>query len=543
MILLAYASIVIALPVSESIQYVTKNLTLSKEWKHFGLKGPEEMSQASLGTPLEVYSLIWEKDPVHEYPVEFLLPLSEWVILGHCPYGRWIIPVLVDEDPRFLIFADGERNEMELVAYGAALFTERLETFSEESARKAVELVTDDRIEHVKLIASERLSLYFWVVETTRMEYVVPLYNITQELKAGKAGDPLYLCEVMQEYPGTGVIRDTPATTSAPESITDSSTGVKGGYTAASVDLVDPQFQWHSKWCWAASLGNVFRTIGGQGTCDEPTQCMEGCWQTGFVSYRGIFSQNQCSPVDPEQRCDGPDGPERCCSYETDSPCNTCDVPDPYFYSHTECCNRGCYVNQLLIMVHAFGWEGTRANQPIPWITMKVEIDSGRPFETDGDGHVVCVYGYIDPGQIVMYFDPWVDMGYMQQSYSTFTSNSYGSWGGIYQINCESSVAVEATITPMNGTHFNFKVGETAKARISYECFVDGDYILYVIAEPDVDKKIFGPRQFHMKVGDILSREFSMKIPENPGLWDVSAVVDDTSHEEIHRDTVTYLIY
>jgi hypothetical protein len=64
-----------------------------------------------------------------------------------------------------------------------------------------------------------------------------------------------------------------------------------------------------------------------------------------------------------------------------------------------------------------------------------------------------------------------------------------------------------------------------------------------VIAEPDVDKKIFGPRQFHMKVGDILSREFSMKIPENPGLWDVSAVVDDTSHEEIHRDTVTYLIY
>jgi hypothetical protein len=523
----------------EFLRIIGTHLSLNGEWEHYGMKGAEDIASASAGTPIEVYSIIWEEYVDEEISPEHLTPLSAYLEPGTVPYGRWIIPVVMENSPGFLIFADGNYGEPFMVAYGGARFAKRLSEYNEERACNAVEVADDEYIVDVKLVASRKLAMHFWLVETNRGEYVVPLFDIAGKFETGRAEDSVKLCRMILQYPTLGVIRNEAVEPLTPELSSDLHSWGKDMRASNSVELEDPELQVHSQWCWAASFGNAFRTIKGEGTCDEPTQCIQACWHTGFVTYRGISSQNKCYPVNPEQRCNGSDGPERCCSYSTSSPCYTCNIPEGYFSSDTRCCNRGYYIDQMLTLIHAFGWEGTRASYPVPWSTMKSEIDAGRPFETDGSGHAVCVYGYVDPST-VMYFDPWVGMGYMTSSYSSFTSWGYGSWGGTYNLHCDNGKAVDAIYVPLNGNQFS--PGDTAQFKVTYECFVTGDYILYIDAAPHMDRILLGPKQVHLNAGQIVTRQLSRIVPNAPGDWEVSAVVEDLSHDEIDRDTCNYYV-
>jgi hypothetical protein len=99
---------------------------------------------------------------------------------------------------------------------------------------------------------------------------------------------------------------------------------------------------------------------------------------------------------------------------------------------------------------------------------------------------------------------------------------------------------VDAIYVPLNGNQFS--PGDTAQFKVTYECFVTGDYILYIDAAPHMDRILLGPKQVHLNAGQIVTRQLSRIVPNAPGDWEVSAVVEDLSHDEIDRDTCNYYV-
>ena len=180
-----------------------KEMLIGANYQDFGFSSMDEVKKATLGEPFQACTIepaICSEDKSPSSISDKLTP--------HSNIGSWCVPVLVNDDPRVLIYVREENGVYDSFGFGSSGIAQRMRTQNLDTMARILGLEGGD-VSSMKLVRCYQAKIDFWLLETSEGEYIFPVYPELiglQENKAYSTADFMPILSSLTEKTALGEI-------------------------------------------------------------------------------------------------------------------------------------------------------------------------------------------------------------------------------------------------------------------------------------------------------------------------------------------------